>query len=250
MRSKVVIDCFPEAAARYGRGYAIVAIDVVRATTTAITIAASGCRCFPVPNLITAFELRRRFPSALLAGEQRGIMPAGFDFNNSPTQFLARCETHRPVILLSSTGTRLCHEARGADAILVASLRNYAATAGYLANNFSNIAVIGAGSRGEFREEDQMCCAWIAERLLQAGYQAEDRATLQIVKRWSNQPVDAWTGNRSAAYLKTSGQAADLEFILEHVGDLAACFIVHGGEVIMRNLGADTCYRDAKRASA
>jgi 2-phosphosulfolactate phosphatase len=250
MRSKVVIDCFPQAAARYGRGYVIVAIDVVRATTTATTIAASGWRCFPVPTLMAALERRRTLPGALLAGEQQGVMPAGFDINNSPTQFLARREPKRPVILLSSTGTRLCHEARGADAVFVASLRNYAATAAYLAGNFPNIALIGAGSRCEFREEDQLCCAWIAERLLQCGYQAHDRATLEVVRRWSNQPVDAWAGNRSAAYLKTSGQTADLDFILQHVDDLDACFTLEEGEVIAEPSGAELQYRSAKRVSA
>ena len=33
----VVIDCFPESVEAYGRDYVIVAIDVIRATTTAVT---------------------------------------------------------------------------------------------------------------------------------------------------------------------------------------------------------------------
>jgi len=250
MRRTVVIDCFPEAAARYGRGYAVVAIDVVRATTNAITIAASGCRCFPVPTLKAALELHRALPDALLAGEQSGLMPPGFDINNSPTEFLARREIQRPVILLSSTGTRLCHAAGGADAVFLASLRNYAAVAADIADNFPSVAVIGAGSRSEFREEDQMCCAWIAERLLASGYRAGDRETLAIVKRWSNQPADAWINNNSAAYLKASGQVADLNFILEHVGDLGTPCVFRGGEAIMDGQVVEPWDRDAKRASA
>lgn len=250
MRSRVVIDCFPEAAANYGEGYAVVVIDVVRATTTAITIAATGCRCLPVPTLMAAHQVHRTLPGALLAGEQQGCMPAGFDINNSPTQFLARGETQRPVILLSSTGTRLCHEAIGADAVFLASLRNYASTAAYLAANFAEVAVIGAGSRGEFREEDQMCCAWIAEQLLDFGYQAHDRRTSEMVKLWTNKPADAWINNKSAAYLRNSGQTADLDFILQHVGDLDACFTLRGGEVVMDVPGAGLRDRYAKRATA
>ena len=48
----------------------------------------------------------------------------------------------------------------------VACLRNYSALIAYLAAHHPMVAVIGAGSRGEFREEDQLCCAWIAEGLL------------------------------------------------------------------------------------
>ena len=51
MASHVVIDCFPESVARYRSGYAVVAIDVVRATTTAITAVAMGRRCFAVPTI-------------------------------------------------------------------------------------------------------------------------------------------------------------------------------------------------------
>jgi hypothetical protein len=35
MSRSVVIDCFPESAAAYKEGFAVVAIDVIRATTTA-----------------------------------------------------------------------------------------------------------------------------------------------------------------------------------------------------------------------
>jgi 2-phosphosulfolactate phosphatase len=239
VRNSVVIDCFPEAAARYRQGYAVVAIDVVRATTTAITIAASGSRCFPVPTLKAALELSEQLPKALLAGEQRGIMPAGFDLNNSPTEFLARRENGRPVVLLSSTGTRLCYEAVHADAVFLACLRNYDSVAAHLAGNFLNVAVIGAGSRGEFREEDQMCCAWVAERLLQFGYSARDRNTLDIVRRWSNKRPDAWVCNQSAGYLRSSGQSADLDFILGHVGDLSAPFMLLNAEVVMGECDAE-----------
>jgi 2-phosphosulfolactate phosphatase len=248
MRNSVVIDCFPEAAARYRNGYAVVVVDVARTTTTAITIAASGCRCLPVPTLSAAYELGGRLGAATMAGEQRGIMPPGFDINNSPTEFLAHAPLDRPVVLLSSTGTRLCYEAAGADAVFLACLRNYESVTMHLAGNFSQarlsqagfskVAVIGAGSRGEFREEDQLCCAWVAEGLLQAGYAAQDRETLDMVRRWSDKPVDAWLWNKSAHYLRSSGQFADLEFILEHVADLSDPFMLFNDEVVAGTNGA------------
>ena len=50
MPKSVVIDYLPESARRYRSGWAIVAVDVIRATTTAITAAATGRRCFPAPT--------------------------------------------------------------------------------------------------------------------------------------------------------------------------------------------------------
>ncbi len=210
MRHTVVIDRFPESVARYREGHVIVAIDVVRATTTAITAAANGRRCFPVATLEAALQLADVLGNALLAGEQRGVMPSGFDLNNSPSELAARADIERPLILLSSSGTRLCCEASRCDAVFLACLRNYASVASCVAQNSSNVAVIGAGTRGEFREEDQMCCAWVAERLLDSGYLPKDGKTLDIVRRWSNKRVDAWIENKSASYLRTSGQLADL----------------------------------------
>ena len=160
---------FPESASRYLNEYAVVAIDVVRATTTAITAAALGFRCFPVSSPEAALALAGKLDRPLLLGEQGGIMPEGFEMNNSPAALAGRADTHRPVILLSSSGNRLCHALAHCEAAFVACLRNYTAAASYLAARFRKIAVIGAGTRDEFREEDQMCCAWIAGLLMEAG---------------------------------------------------------------------------------
>jgi 2-phosphosulfolactate phosphatase len=234
VRKTVVIDCFAESIVRYRHGYAVVAVDVVRATTTAITAAATGRRCFPVDSVRAAFDLAGRLGNALLAGEQRGLMPPSFDLNNSPSELLSRNDIERPVVLLSSSGTRLCYEASKCDAAFLACFRNYASVARHLAQSCaSSVAVLGAGSGGEFREEDQMCCAWIAERLLQAGYVPKDGNTIRLIRQWSKQPVNAWIGNKSAAYLTASGQIADLEFILRSISDLTAAFTLRNGEVIM-----------------
>jgi 2-phosphosulfolactate phosphatase len=235
MHKTVVIDSFPESLARYQTGYAIVAIDVVRATTTAITAVASGRRCFTVPTLESALEVARRLDNPLLVGEQRGLIPAGFHLNNSPSELLQRTDIKRPVVLLSSSGTRLCHEASKCTLALVACLRNYRFTAGYLASHADKVAIVGAGSRGEFREEDQLCCAWIARLLLDAGFQPANRRTVEIVNEWSKKPVEAWLENKSAAYLRRTGQLADLDFILEHVNDLEALFRLSNDEVAMHN---------------
>ncbi len=244
MPNTVVIDCFPQSVARYRHGYAVVAIDVVRATTTAITAAASGRRCFPVPTLSAALALAASHADALLAGEQCGTIPPNFHLNNSPTELIARADIERPLILLSSSGTRLCHEAARCDASFLACLRNYISTARYLATRFPAIALIGAGSRDEFREEDQMCCAWLAECLLDLGYLPADSTTLDIVRRWRNKPVDAWITNESANYLRTSGQGADLDFILTHIADLDAPFALRNAEVVMERRSPQFTHAD------
>jgi 2-phosphosulfolactate phosphatase len=236
MPKSVTIDCFPESAWRYRKGYAVVVIDVVRATTTAITAVALGRRCLPVASLDTARWLAGRLADPLLIGEIDGIMPNGFDINNSPAALLKRTDLHRPAVLLSSSGTRLLQSAGSCEAVFLACLRNFSCLATHLASCFADVAVIGAGTRGEFREEDQMCCAWIANRLFEFGYRAGNEATADVAERWRGCRPDAWTRGKSAAYLRRSQQLDDLEFILGHIDDLQAVFTLRDGEVVQEPL--------------
>lgn len=232
MQKTVVIDCFPESVETYRNGYALVAVDVIRATTTAVTCVALGRRCFPAPTLEAAVPLAAKLTNPLLVGELGGSMPYGFDMNNSPADLEARTDIHRPMLLLSTSGTRLICNAAESQAMYVACLRNYTAVANYLLTHHHRVALIGAGSRGEFRNEDQLCCAWIAELLLGAGYVAQDERTVEIVQRWSGQPVEAITEGASADYLRNTGQQRDLEFILSHVDDLDEVYRYERGQVM------------------
>src|SRR5213596_2458176 len=116
MRKTVVIDCFPESLVSYRKGYAVVAIDVIRATTTATTAVALGRRCFPVPSLEAAVPLAARLESPLLIGELGGNMPYGFDLNNSPAALSLLRPDERPLILISTSGTQLLDGRGGSDA--------------------------------------------------------------------------------------------------------------------------------------
>ncbi len=233
MVQSVVIDCFPSSVHRYRDEHAIVAIDVIRATTTAVTAVFLGRRCLPVESLAAAFQTATRLQNPLLVGELDGKMPQGFDLTNSPAQLALRSDISRPAILLSSSGTRLICATAGCQAVYLACFRNCASLSRYLLGRHPRIAVIGAGSRNEFREEDQMCCAVIAEELINGGYEAENHRTLEIVERWSGALPSACASGNSAAYLRSSGQLNDLEFILSHINDVNAVFKLDRNELVM-----------------
>src|SRR6187455_751440 len=64
----VAVDFLAESAARYRDDHAIVAIDVIRATTTLVTAVSLGFRCFPVPSLEHAVPLAAKLDRPLLVG--------------------------------------------------------------------------------------------------------------------------------------------------------------------------------------
>ena len=229
----VVIDCLPDSVRRYREGYAIVAIDVIRATTTAVTAVAMGRRCFPGPSIEHALPIAARLDQPLLVGELGGNMPYGFDLTNSPAELAQRRDVSRPMILLSSSGTQMIHNAGECDATYVACLRNVTAVVEHLLDRHRRVAVIGAGTRGEFREEDQYCCARVAGPLVEAGFAPEDQQTKDVLARWTGQPFDAWRESKSVEYLRKSGQLRDLDFILEHIDDVPAAFMLKHGEVVL-----------------
>lgn len=254
MKCTVVIDAFPESARRYGAGWAVVAIDVIRAATTAITAVARGRRCIPVASEEEALARACKLRDPLLGGERKGhsdrfalasgaVKPARsspplisqFDVPNSPTEVQRRSDVHRPLVLLSSSGTRLICEAAASDAVYLACFRNAAAVARHLTQaGHARIAVLGAGTRDEFREEDQMCCAWIARDLVKAGCEPQNRQTIDLIRQWERaRPLDCLS-SRSVAFLRRTGQLADLHFILSRHNDLDAIFVMEQGEVVMR----------------
>ncbi len=233
MKPSVVIDCFPESVLRYRRGYAVVAVDVIRATTTIATVLARGRRCFPVSSLEAAGRIKARLVNPLCAGELAGIVPPGFEMNNSPAELDLRSDVRRALVVLSSSGTKLISLGRQCETLYVGCMRNFEGVARYVARRHQRIAVIGAGSRGTFREEDQMCCAWIAHRLLEAGFVSENAQTLELVRRWKIGDLQGVLASASADYLIRTGQGKDLDFVLSHVADLEDTCVSEGEEVVV-----------------
>jgi 2-phosphosulfolactate phosphatase len=245
MTNGVVIDSFPDSATKYFGTHAIVAIDVIRATTTAVTGVSLGRRIFPVRNTDDAFILAKELQDPLLAGELGGIVPYGFDLTNSPVQVAALSaipsgkytDVKRPIILLSSSGTQLIQNAAvGGGAVFIACFRNISAIANYVGGKYSRIALIGAGTHGQFRREDQMCCAWIAEKLIKRGYKPESNNTENIVSHWSNAGPEDVRGGNSSKYLLRTAQTDDLEFIISHFDDVDTAPILINGEFFHASL--------------
>ena len=244
MKGTVIIDCFPDSAHRYRDRYAIVVVDVIRATTMATTALSMGRRVFPANTTDDACVIAATLKDSLLVGELGGNKPYGFDMTNSPAQIVARGDVHRPIVLVSTSGIQLLLNAVGSEAIYLACFRNFSAVARHLDGRHERIAVLGAGSRGQFRREDQMGCAWVVEKLIEAGYLSETQQTSDLVTRWHKASAEKIRNGKSAAYLNGSGQQEDLEFILDHIDDLDTVPSLVNGELI----SASDCIESTRAA--
>jgi 2-phosphosulfolactate phosphatase len=109
---------------------AVVAVDVLRAfTTAAYAFAAGALHIFLVDTVDEALSLKSSDPGLLAMGEDRGRRVAGFDFSNSPTEIAAASLDGRVLVQRTSAGTRGVVAARSATRLWCAGLVCASATA-------------------------------------------------------------------------------------------------------------------------
>jgi 2-phosphosulfolactate phosphatase len=120
------------AGAREARGVAVV-IDVFRAFSVAPhAFDVGAARVFPVGEVAEAFELRRRFPGAVLAGERHARQLPGFDAGNSPAQIRSLDLRGKVLVHTTHAGTQGLVHAGAADEVLTGAFVNISAVCRYL----------------------------------------------------------------------------------------------------------------------
>ena len=142
-----------------------IVVDVLRASSTIVQALESGYgRVLCCAEVEEARALREEIEDAVLAGEREALRVEGFDFGNSPRDFLdPKAET---LILTTSNGTRAIVEAAAdCDVVFVGSLLNLDAVAGAARDHGEDVEVICAGVDGQFALDDAYCAGRIAELL-------------------------------------------------------------------------------------
>ena len=150
-----------------------IAIDVLRATSTMCQAFASGYeRVVCVAEVEDARALAGE--GVALAGERSNVLIEGFDFGNSPREFLD-APSYSTLVMTTTNGTRLLLAAAArCDTVLVASLLNLGAVVeAARASGAESVAVLCAGVDGAFAIDD----AYVAGRIAQAlGGEHDDAA--------------------------------------------------------------------------
>lgn len=166
--------------ARNAAGLTVV-IDVFRAFSTACYMVGKGSGpIYPVGDIDRAFELKKRFPEALLVGERNEQPPAGFDFGNSPAHLLKADIAGRPVIHTTSSGTQGLVSATRADEVITGSFVNAGAIVRYIrSKNPEQLSLVCMGYACLYpTDEDTLCAEYIRNEL--AG---QETGWLSMVRR-------------------------------------------------------------------
>jgi 2-phosphosulfolactate phosphatase len=141
-----------------------IVIDVLRATSTICQALASGWgRVVCVGEIDDARELAG--PGVALAGERHNVRIDGFDFGNSPREFV-EAEPGVTLVITTTNGTRaLLAAADRCEAVLVGSLLNLDAVVQAAQADGRDVAVLCAGVEGDFAIDDAYVAGLIAASL-------------------------------------------------------------------------------------
>ncbi len=147
-------------------------VDVLRASTSLVTLVDRGAG--PILIAASVEEARQhRVDGAVMAGEQEGLAPPGFDYGNSPVELSTAAVNGRPVIFVTTNGTAAIRAVRRTGPVLVAAMRNAAAAVGEAVQSARaggmDITIVCAGREGGFGLDDAHCAGYLATRFLEAG---------------------------------------------------------------------------------
>jgi len=195
-------------------GKIAVVIDILRATTTIVTAFANGAKqIFPVKMVDEVFELAQAYPDALKAGERGGAKVPGFDFGNSPREYQANAVKNKSIIFTTTNGTQALVNAESADKVLVAAFLNLQSVADYLLAAGQDVAIIQAGTEGEFTLEDAVCAGYLVQALVKAKtWQFDERSkkAIALAADYKN-TLDALHASHHGQNLIRLGFEPDLE---------------------------------------
>jgi 2-phosphosulfolactate phosphatase len=217
------------------RGAAALVIDVLRATTTIVAALEASCRgVVPIVSLeeTLATAASGRFSPALTAGERDGVAIPGLDHGNSPLEF-SRDRCAGKTLLLTTTngsGAIRAAEERGADSVRTACLWNASAAAeALLSSGVESIAIVCAGTRGEFSFEDALAAGEIVAALgRRAHVLLEDSARAALALR---QSAGAVGGGGVEAALRASRGGRSLVAIGGEA-DIVACAAIDRSPIV------------------
>lgn len=148
-------------------------IDVIRATTTLVTMFERGCRTVQLAgDVLSARAAHARQPAALLVGEVAGLPPDDFAYGNSPVALANADLGERDVFFSTSNGTRALVAVAGAAGVIAACLRNgraaVSAALELAESTRSDLSIVCAGRAGGTQQglDDVICAGYLVERVI------------------------------------------------------------------------------------
>lgn len=142
----------------------VVVVDILRATSCMVTALAHGVKSIrPFANLEECRAMKTQ--GYFTAGERNGEKVDGFDFGNSPFEYMNENLRGQKIAFTTTNGTQAIAKSQGAKQIIIGSFLNLSAVGEYLKNGNDNVLVVCAAWKGKVNLEDTLFAGALVERL-------------------------------------------------------------------------------------
>lgn len=142
----------------------VVVVDILRATSCMTTAFAHGVSVItPFSHLEDCLAMKPK--GYFTAGERDGKKVDGFDFGNSPFEYMDKKLEGQRIAFTTTNGTLAIAKSDGALQIVIGSFLNLSAVETHLRKTNDNILVLCAGWKGKVNLEDTLFAGAIVERL-------------------------------------------------------------------------------------
>ncbi len=187
-----------------------VVIDVLRATSTMVAALSNGVQWIsPVANIEKAFSIRNLSPSVKLAGEKGGGRIEGFDFGNSPQEFLGTPFLNFELAMFTTNGTKAFLATMSAQEVIAASFLNLEVVIEKVSQWNGPVAYFCAGTGADFSLEDAIVAGAIIDRV------DPDHPLASLYRFSKNDLPQAFRNSKNGANLVKIGLESDIDLCLQ-----------------------------------
>ncbi|HWY12280.1 MAG TPA: 2-phosphosulfolactate phosphatase [Bacteroidia bacterium] len=151
----------------------VVVIDVFRATSAICVAFHNGAdKIIPVATVEEAMQYKKK---GFLAGAERDALKLdGFDFGNSPYDYMGAHVKGKTIALTTTNGTQAIDAARNAYKVVIGSFLNIDVLCAWLIKQNRGIILLCSGWKNKFNLEDALYAGAITEKI----FDQSDKFTL------------------------------------------------------------------------
>jgi 2-phosphosulfolactate phosphatase len=142
----------------------VVVVDILRATSCMVTALAHGVQSIrPFADLEACRAMKAQ--GYFTAGERNGEKVEGFDFGNSPFEYMIEKLKGQRIAFTTTNGTQAIAKSQGAKEIIIGSFLNLTAVTEYLKRGNDSVLVVCAAWKGKVNLEDTLFAGALVENL-------------------------------------------------------------------------------------
>tara|TARA_B100000927_G_C16471282_1_gene471636 strand:- start:1110 stop:1841 length:732 start_codon:yes stop_codon:yes gene_type:complete len=144
----------------------IVVVDILRATSAMCAAFHNGVKTItPVSTVEEALEYKSK-SDYIIAAERNGEKVSGFDYGNSPIQYVKSNIKDKNLVMTTTNGTRAINIAKKDHEVVIGSFLNITALVKWLNKQNKDIIILCAGWKDDFCLEDSLFAGILSQKLL------------------------------------------------------------------------------------